>query len=90
VGPAKEALHTGLAGVEAGPGFTQHAVESVLPGFGAAFVAIALFFFAFTTIVAYYYIAETNVAYINRKIHRPWLVFLLKVAILAATLYGCV
>lgn len=90
VGPAKEALHTGLAGVETGPGYTQQAVESVLPGFGAAFVAIALFFFAFTTIVAYYYIAETNVAYINRKLHRPWTVFLLKVAILAATLYGCV
>ncbi|MGY8527044.1 alanine/glycine:cation symporter family protein [Paracidovorax citrulli] len=90
VGPAKEALHAGLAGIEAGPGYTQQAVESVLPGFGAAFVAIALFFFAFTTIVAYYYIAETNVAYINRKLHRPWTMFLLKVIILAATLYGCV
>ncbi|MBY4896972.1 sodium:alanine symporter family protein [Cupriavidus sp. AU9028] len=90
VGPAKEALHTGLRGIEAGPGYTQQAVESVLPGFGAAFVAIALFFFAFTTIVAYYYIAETNVAYINRKLHRPWMIFLLKVLILGATLYGCV
>ncbi|MBY4947335.1 alanine:cation symporter family protein [Cupriavidus respiraculi] len=90
VGTAGEKLHTGIAGMEAGPGYTQQAVESVLPGFGAAFVAIALFFFAFTTIVAYYYIAETNVAYINRKLHRPWAVFLLKIAILAATLYGCV
>ena len=44
------------------PAFTQLALESVMGGFGKVFVAIALFFFAFTTILAYYYIAETNVA----------------------------
>jgi AGCS family alanine or glycine:cation symporter len=32
----------------AGPGFTQSAMDSVFPGF-SYFVAIALFFFAFTT-----------------------------------------
>lgn len=37
---------TSLKAVEAGPGFTQAAIDSVLPGFGAVFVAIALFFFA--------------------------------------------
>lgn len=79
-----------LPNVSVGPGFTQAAVESVLPGFGSIFVAVALFFFAFTTIVAYYYIAETNIAYINRKVGRPWLVFLLKVMILASCLYGAV
>ncbi|MER8125126.1 alanine:cation symporter family protein, partial [Acinetobacter baumannii] len=75
-------LFTGAPGIAVGPAYTQQAVESVLPGFGAAFVAIALFFFAFTTVIAYYYIAETNVAYINRKMHRPWALFLLKVTIL--------
>ena len=79
-----------LPGVGVGPGFTQAAVESVLPGFGSIFVAAALFFFAFTTIVAYYYIADTNVAYFNRKINRPWLSFALKITILAATLFGSV
>ncbi|GAB2879253.1 alanine/glycine:cation symporter family protein [Uliginosibacterium flavum] len=83
-------LVNALPGVSVGPAFTQAAVESVLPGFGSIFVAGALFFFAFTTIVAYYYIAETNVAYINRKVGRPWLVFALKVASLAACLYGAV
>jgi AGCS family alanine or glycine:cation symporter len=83
-------LYTGLAGVDVGPGFTQAAVEAVLPGFGSIFVACALFFFAFTTIVAYYYIAETNVAYINRKVGRPWLLFLLKIISLAACMYGAV
>ncbi len=46
--------------------FTQFALFSVFGDFGPAFVGIALFFFAFTTILAYYYIAETNVAYLNR------------------------
>ena len=79
-----------LPGVPTGPGFTQAAVDSVVPGFGASFVAIALFFFAFTTIVAYYYMAETNIQYINRKLHRPWTIVVLKVAITASTAFGAV
>src|SRR5690606_1784918 len=42
-------------------GFTQAAVSSHFPSIGNEFVAIALFFFAFTTIMAYYYYAETNI-----------------------------
>ena len=53
------------------PAFTQMALESVVGPAGEMFVAIALFFFAFTTLLAYYYIAETNVAYIRRTIHIP-------------------
>ena len=64
-------VYTGIAGIAAGPGYVQTAMESMMPGFGNYFVAIALFFFAFTTIVAYYYIAETNIAFVNRKINRP-------------------
>ncbi len=67
-----------LPGVAAGPAYTQAAVETVLPGFGATFVALALMFFAFTTIVAYYYMAETNVQYINRYTHRPWITLVLQ------------
>lgn len=89
-GPDGAALYTGIAGVAAGPGYVQTAMESMMPGFGNIFVAIALFFFAFTTIVAYYYIAETNIAYINRKVNRPWLMVALKVVIIGATVYGTV
>ena len=32
-----------------GPAYTQHAVDTLIPGFGSAFVAVALFLFAFTT-----------------------------------------
>ncbi len=81
-------LFTGISGVAAGPGYVQTAMENIMPGFGNIFVAVALFFFAFTTIVAYYYIAETNIAYINRKVHRPILTLLLKLGIIGATVYG--
>jgi alanine or glycine:cation symporter, AGCS family len=79
-----------LAGVEAGPGYTQAAVESAIPGFGAGFVAISLLFFAFTTIMAYYYMAETNIAYLTRGRNSKVAMFLLKIVILAATFYGAI
>jgi AGCS family alanine or glycine:cation symporter len=79
-----------LPGASPGPAYTQAAVDTVFPGFGASFVALALIFFAFTTIVAYYYMAETNIQYINRKLHRPWTILVLKVAIMAAVAVGAV
>ncbi|WP_027253206.1 alanine/glycine:cation symporter family protein [Photobacterium halotolerans] len=72
------------------PVFTQMAIETAMPGLGKPFVAIALFFFSFTTILAYYYIAETNIAYIHRTIHVPGLTFVLKIALLASVFYGAV
>ena len=81
-------LYQGLPGVEVGPAYVQAAFDTVLPGFGSSVLAIALLFFAFTTIVAYYYIAETNVMYINRKVHRPWLAHLLKLLVITSVIYG--
>jgi AGCS family alanine or glycine:cation symporter len=72
------------------PAFTQLALESVLGGFGKTFVAIALFFFAFTTLLAYYYIAETNVAYIRRTLKIPGEITILKLALMASVFYGTV
>lgn len=84
----KTFITNNIEGVEAGPGFTQAAIDQVLPGFGSGFVAISLFFFAFTTIMAYYYIAETNIAYLIRKKNTKWAMFTLKLVILGATFYG--
>ena len=70
--------------------FTQTALEMVLPGIGAPFVAIALFFFAFTTVLAYYYIAETNVAYIRRTIRIPGVMTMLKIVMMISVFYGAV
>jgi len=89
-GPGGSFIISNLPGVEAGPGFTQAAIETVLPGFGAGFVAVALFFFAFTTIMAYYYIAETNIAYLTRGKNGKWAMFALKLVLLGATFYGSV
>jgi AGCS family alanine or glycine:cation symporter len=89
-GPDGAAMFTGVKGVASGPGYVQTALENVMPGFGSLFVAIALLFFAFTTIVAYYYIAETNISYIDRHARHPWLKFVLKLAIIGATVYGTV
>jgi AGCS family alanine or glycine:cation symporter len=73
-----------------GPAFTQIAVDSVLTGFGKPFIAVALFFFAFTTVLAYYFIAENNVSYINKTIKMPILRFVLKVILMSAVFYGTV
>lgn len=88
--PGGSFIISNLPGVEAGPGFTQAAIETVLPGFGAGFVAVALFFFAFTTIMAYYYIAETNIAYLTRGKNGKWAMFALKLVLLGATFYGSI
>ncbi|HJR99893.1 MAG TPA: alanine/glycine:cation symporter family protein, partial [Flavobacterium sp.] len=45
-----EFLYQGLQNVAVGPAYTQNAMDTVFPGFGSYFVAVALFFFAFTTI----------------------------------------
>ncbi|GEK13411.1 alanine/glycine:cation symporter family protein [Aliivibrio fischeri] len=73
-----------------GPMFTQIAIESTLPGIGKIFIAFALFFFAFTTILAYYYIAETNIAYIRRTLKIDGMMFVLKVVIMSAVFYGTI
>ena len=74
----------------ASPAFTQLALESVMGGFGKVFVAIALFFFAFTTLLAYYYIAETNVAYIRRTFSFPYEITLLKLVLMGSVFYGTI
>ena len=76
--------------VIASPVFTQMAIESVMPGIGNPFVAVALFFFSFTTLIAYYYIAESNVVYIKRFIKLPGAILTLKIVLMSAVFYGTV
>ncbi|WP_439489469.1 alanine/glycine:cation symporter family protein [Algoriphagus sp.] len=77
-------------GVAFGPEYTQYAIASQFPSLGAGFVAAALLFFAFTTIMAYYYIAETNLSYLIRKTNNRWGIWVLRIAILIATFYGTI
>ena len=90
----------GVKHVEGSATYTQAAIDKAFSsketfdenyvGSGSYFVAIALFFFAFTTLMAYYYIAETNVAYLTQNKGAPVLMFLLKMGILVAVFFGCV
>ena len=80
--------------VEPGPGFVQAGLDSVFPGAGPSFIAIALSFFVFTTIVAYYYMAEVNLNYLTRKMKNRVLaraIFrLLQALVLVSVAYGAV
>lgn len=89
VNPAGGFLVENMPGVATGPAFTQEAINSNFPAVGSGFVAIALFFFAFTTLMAYYYIAETNLSYLDKK-GSPWKVTALRILILVATFYGTI
>ena len=51
--------------VEAGASNVQMSVESIMPGFGNIFIALATFFFAFTSLITYSYKAETSLAFFN-------------------------
>ncbi|MDR2120359.1 MAG: alanine:cation symporter family protein [Tannerella sp.] len=79
--------------VEYGPVFTQLGVDKHFPGFGAAFVALALFFFAFTTIMSYYFQAETNVYFLTRNKTRRvglWSVNTLRIVMLLVTFFASI
>lgn len=76
-----------LPGVAAGTAFTQTAVSTIFADFGAGFVAIAIFLFAFTCLLAYYYIAETNLVYLTKK-SNPTLKTVLKVVFLIVCFFG--
>lgn len=75
------------------PAFTQMALTQTFGPFGDYFIAIAIFFFAFTTILAYYYIAEVNIAYLTRKMStgiQKVSMWLPKITVLVFVAYGSV
>lgn len=89
-GKATSMLQENLPGVDYN-GFTQAAVSHHFPGFGDGFVAVALFFFAFTTIMAYFYYADTNIVYLvkNEKTQKI-LGWIFKIVFLGSVYYGTV
>jgi alanine or glycine:cation symporter, AGCS family len=88
--PSGSIILNNIGEVEPGASNAQLAVESVLPGLGAPFVAISIFFFAFTSLITYSYKAETSLAYINRnrKVKVTWPLNVLKVALLVGVFYN--
>ncbi|KXH83915.1 sodium:alanine symporter family protein [Sporosarcina sp. HYO08] len=87
-----EALATNVPGVEAGSMNVQLAVDSVFTGFGYLFIALALFFFCFTTMISYYYKSETSLAYIHRSMRggKKLLGAVLKIGVLFFVVTGSI
>lgn len=79
-----------LPGVEAGAAFTQNAVSIHFPAFGNEFVAVALMFFAFTTVMAYYYIAESNIDFLFKGRKSRYAIWILRLLILVSVYLGCI
>ena len=60
--------HNVVGGVElTGISLTQVAFEKTLGYFGNIFIAVALFFFAFSTIIGWYFFGEANIKYLFGK-----------------------
>lgn len=57
----------GMIREDAGINVTQAAFSSSMGAFGAPFIAFCLLFFAFSTIISWYYYGETNVRYLFRS-----------------------
>ena len=90
-----ELLFAGAPGLGANyVGFTQAAVDTVFGGFGGAFVSIALTFFVFTTLLAYYFYSESSIIYLCHSGGRDSdraeriLVRILQLMILSAIVFG--
>ena len=74
-------------------GYTQAAVDSVMSGFGGVFVSIALIFFVFSTVMAYYFYGESSIFYLFRGKHsggrgEKAVLWLFRFGLLAAVIFG--
>ena len=81
--------------------FTQSAVDSVFGGFGGQFISIALIFFVFTTLIAYYFYSETSIIFICREVARKRkkqysrkledsIIWIYRILLLGAVVFGAV
>lgn len=74
-----------LSGIE----LTQVALSSTIGrSFGSIFIAIAIFFFAFTSIVANYYYGEANINFILRRTGPSAWLYVYRVAVGAMVMIG--
>jgi AGCS family alanine or glycine:cation symporter len=75
-------------------GFTQSAVDTVFAGFGSEFVSIAMLFFTFSTIMAYYFYAESSILFLFKgrisSSRERLLIRVLQVVLIAAIVFGAV
>lgn len=81
-------LFSGVLGNgESGIALTQSALEEEVGNIGSTFVAIAIFLFAFTSIVSNYYYGETNLQFISGK---KWVVPAYRILVGAIVMVGAI
>ncbi|GAA2178673.1 alanine/glycine:cation symporter family protein [Leucobacter tardus] len=76
------------AGIQAGPEYAQIAIDAMIPGFGSPFVAVAIFLFAFTSQIAFYYIATSNLLFLTHQRTNATAMWILKIGALAISFFG--
>lgn len=67
----------------------QSTFDETFVGFGSYFIAFALLFFCYTTILAYYYMAETNLVYLTKG-RFGWLKIVLGLVLIGSVYVGTV
>ncbi|WGL97214.1 sodium:alanine symporter family protein [Arsenophonus sp. aPb] len=79
---ALDSAEATISGIE----LTQRALSSAVGDWGAIFIAIAIFFFAFTSIIANYAYAESNMVFLENN-HTAGL-YILRLATLGMVIFG--
>ena len=74
-----------LDGSVNGVQLTQQALTNEIGASGGIFVAVALFFFAFSSIIGNYYYGEANIRYITRQ---KWVVYTYRLLVGGMVLFG--
>ena len=74
--------HSDITGIE----LTQRALSAQVGGWGSTFIALAIFFFAFTSIIANYAYAETNLIFLEHKNKKGLVLF--RFVFLAMVMFG--
>lgn len=68
IDPTGNYLTSGVPGVNPGTGYVQAAIDTVFSrGSGSIFIAVAIFFFAITTILSFGFYVMPNIAYLLKK-----------------------
>ncbi|WP_455961512.1 alanine/glycine:cation symporter family protein [Bacteroides bouchesdurhonensis] len=76
---------TPLDGSANGVQLTQQALTNEIGASGSIFVAIALFFFAFSSILGNYYYGEANIRFITQ---RKWILYVYRILVSGMVLFG--
>lgn len=83
-------LINNVPGVPVGPNWVQESIDTLSHGWGAGFVAVAVFLFGFTCLIVYFYVANSNLLYLLDGKQGSMPKLMLKVGTLAIVFFGSI